>query len=191
MKIEDWNFVCILFIQNEIQWYAYVRINPPRAVKRPLREAEGPTFLFIKIESWNLIRTYGKKWYAYMQVDPHMDRKTALLEGRRPHLFKTFLFIKIEDWNLVGILFLQNEIQWYAYVWVSAPQGRETALAWVRWPYFLVYQDKKLKFGTNIWRIMIRIHVDWLSYGPQNGPFRELKPLPPPLPIFKTFLLSR
>ena len=177
-------------MQNGIQWYAYVWVNPPRATRRPLRGAEGPTFLFIKIESWNFICIYGVKWYAYMWGDSHMSRKTALLGGRRPPLFKTFLFIKIEDWNLVCILFLQNEIQWYAYVWVSAPQDRKTALAWGRWPHFLVYQDKKLKFGTNIWRVMIRIHVVWLFYGPQNGPFREPKPIPPLL-IFKTSLLSR
>ena len=118
--------------------------------------------------------------------DMHTCKLTLIWTAKRPfwraegpHLFKTFLFIKIEDWNLVCILFLQNEIQWYAYVWVSAPQDRKTALAWGRWPHFLVYQDKKLKFGTNIWRIMIRIHVGWLFYGPQNGPFREPKPLPP------------
>ena len=116
IKIKDWNLVCILFIQNEIQWYAYVWVNPPRATKRPLRGAEGPTFLFIKIESWNFICIYGEKWYAYMWVDSHMSRKTALLGGRRPPFFKTFLFIKIEDWNLVCILLIRNEIQWYAYV---------------------------------------------------------------------------
>ena len=144
-----------MFIQNGIQWYAYVWVNPPRAMKRPSRGAEGPTFLFIKIESWNFIRIYGEKWYAYIWVDSHMSRNTALLGGRRPPLLKTFLFIKIEDWNLVCILFIQNEIQYYAYVWVNSPQGRETALTWGRRPHFFVYQDRKLKFGTNIWRTMI------------------------------------
>ena len=61
-----------------------------RAVKRHLRGAEGPTFLFIKIESWNLVRTNGGKWYACMCVNSPMDRETALAGERRPPLFKTF-----------------------------------------------------------------------------------------------------
>ena len=144
-----------MFRQNGIQWYAYVWVNPPRAMKRPSRGAEGPTFLFIKIESWNFIRIYGEKWYAYIWVDSHMSCNTAPLGGRRPPLLKTFLFIKTEDWNLVSILFIQNEIQWYAYVLVNFPQSRETALIWGRRPHFFVNQYRKLKFRTNIWRTMI------------------------------------
>ena len=152
---------------------------------------EGPTFLFIKLESWNFIRISGEKFKLYMWVDSHMDRQRALLEGRRPQSFKTFfLFFKTEDWNLVCIMFIQNQIQWYAYVWFNPPKGRETALAWGRRPHLLVYQDRKLKFGINIWRIIIYIHVGWLSNGPQNDHGR--KPSPPPLPsIFKNSLVSR
>ena len=71
---------------------------------------------------------------------------------------------------------------------VSPPQGREMALAWDRRLHFFVYEDRKQKFGTHIWRKIICIHVGWLSYGPQNGPFRG--PNPPPSPFSKLFIIK-
>ena len=29
IKIEGWNLICIMFIQNGIQWYVYIWANPP------------------------------------------------------------------------------------------------------------------------------------------------------------------
>ena len=76
------------------------------AVKRPLEGARAPrfkTFLFIKLEAWNLVRMYKVKWYTYMWANSPMARQMALAGGRRrrfPH-FIFFLFIKIKGWNLI------------------------------------------------------------------------------------------
>ena len=41
------------------------------------------TFLFIKIEAWNLVRIYVVKWYAYKWVNSSIARETALTGGRK------------------------------------------------------------------------------------------------------------
>ena len=70
-----------------------MRVNSLRAAKWPFCGAEGPTFLFIKIESWNLVRINGGLWYAYMCVNSPMDRVTALAGGRRPPFSKLFIYL--------------------------------------------------------------------------------------------------
>ena len=67
---KDWNLVSMLSIQNKNTGLCKFMglIVHLRAAKRPLRGAKGPTFLFIKIESWNLVRINWGEWYGYICV---------------------------------------------------------------------------------------------------------------------------
>ena len=94
IKIESWNSICIMFIQNGIQWYAYVLVNLPPGRTAALAWGRRPHFFVYKIESWKLVRINGGKWCPYIWINSPMDRVTALARGRSfPPLPKSFFYL--------------------------------------------------------------------------------------------------
>ena len=82
------------------------------AAKWPLQGVEGPTFLFIKIDSRNLVRIYRDIWYAYMWVNVPQRHVLALAwgpsrgpEGGASHIYKSLYLVLYEQYAYQILIF--------------------------------------------------------------------------------------
>ena len=119
VKLETWNLVWMLefefhklsykpyFERTEVQWCTVVHSGAQwcTVVHSGAQKCTGctkctfsPTFLFVKIETWNLAWMLELKFHK-LSYTPYFEKTSA-------H-FPTFLFVKLETWNLVWMLEFQ------------------------------------------------------------------------------------
>ena len=107
------------------------------------------SFLFIKIESWNLVCILfiqnGIQLYAYVWVRLPQGHQTALARGLRPHFF-----VHRDRKLKFGINIVRTKFSRMVciFIWVNSPKDHEVTLASDRRPHFFVYQDRELKFDS-------------------------------------------
>ena len=127
-KIKSWYWVCILFIKNEMQWYAYVWANTPKGRETALTLGRRPHFFVYRDRKlkfvMNIVHTKWSTMICCVGSFPQGPCSGPCIGPKAP----LFLFIEIESWNLVCIWFIRDGVHLYAYVWVNCLKGCEKAL---------------------------------------------------------------